>query len=50
MNKVEQIRKEIEKCYSEALERAKIFNADYWEGKADAYRNVLIQLDSLQGE
>ena len=50
MTDKEKIRKEIEKCYSDALERAKIFNTDYWEGKADAYRNVLLQLASLQGE
>jgi hypothetical protein len=32
---------EIENCYNECLKRAKIVDADYWNAKADAYRNVL---------
>ena len=42
---------EIEKCYSKCLERAKITDYDYWNGKADAYRNVLtILTTSLEVE
>ena len=36
---------EIEKCYNECLKRAKITDSDYWNAKADAYRNVLAILD-----
>lgn len=36
---------EIEKCYNECLKRAKIIDSDYWNAKADAYRNVLAILD-----
>lgn len=36
---------EIEKCYNESLKRAKIVDADYWNGHADAYRNLLTILD-----
>jgi len=36
---------EIEKCYNECLQRAKITDSDYWNAKADAYRNVLVILD-----
>lgn len=36
---------EIENCYNECIKRAEIVNADYWNGQADAYRNVLITLD-----
>ena len=32
---------EIEKCCNECLKRAKITDSDYWNTKADAYRNVL---------
>ena len=35
---------EIEKCYNECLKRAKVIEYDYWNAKADAYRNVLIIL------
>lgn len=35
---------EIEKCYNECLKRAKISDLDYWNAKADAYRNVLVIL------
>ena len=35
----------IEKCYNECLKRAKITDPDYWNAKADAYRNVLTILD-----
>ena len=37
---------EIEKCYNECLKRAKITDSDYWNAKADAYRNVLVSLDN----
>lgn len=33
---------EIEVCYNECLKRAKIIDSDYWNAKADAYRNVLV--------
>ena len=36
---------EIEKCYNECLKRAKVIDSDYWNTKADAYRNVLVILD-----
>lgn len=36
---------EIEKCYNECLKRAKVIDYDYWNAKADAYRNVLVILD-----
>ena len=36
---------EIEKCYNECLKRAKVIDSDYWNAKADAYRNVLVILD-----
>lgn len=40
---------EIEKCYNECLKRAKITDSDYWNAKADAYRNVLAILnDTLE--
>lgn len=39
---------EIEKCYNECLTRAKITDSDYWNAKADAYRNVLTILDNLE--
>ena len=35
----------IEKCYNECLKRAKIVDSDYWNAKADAYRNVLAILN-----
>ena len=37
---------EIEKYYNECLKRAKIIDSDYWNTKADAYRNVLVILDN----
>lgn len=37
---------EIENCYNECLKRAEIVEADYWNAKADAYRNVLVILDN----
>ena len=37
---------EIENCYNECIKRAKIVDADYWNAKADAYRNVLVILDN----
>ena len=40
---------EMEKCYNECLKRAKITDPDYWNAKADAYRNVLAILnDTLE--
>lgn len=36
---------EIEKCYNECLKRAKVIDSDYWNAKAEAYRNVLTILD-----
>lgn len=33
---------EIEKYYNECLKRAKVIDSDYWNAKADAYRNVLV--------
>lgn len=40
---------EIEKCYNECLKRAKITDSDYWNAKADAYRNVWVILnDTLE--
>ena len=40
---------EIEKCYNECLKRAKVIDYDYWNAKADAYRNVLVILyDTLE--
>ena len=40
---------EIEKYYNESLKRAKITDSDYWNAKADAYRNVLAILnDTLE--
>lgn len=37
---------EIETRYNECLKRAKIIDAEYWNGKADAYRDILVVLDS----
>ena len=39
---------EIEKLYNECLKRAKIIDAEYWNGKADAYRDVLVVLDTIE--
>ena len=36
---------EIEKCYNECLKRAKIVDADYWNGHVDAYSYMLAILD-----
>lgn len=36
---------EIEARYNESLKRAKIIDAEYWNAKADAYRNVLVIVD-----
>lgn len=38
----------IEARYNECLKRAKIIDAEYWNGKADAYRDVLVVLDTLE--
>lgn len=40
--------KSIEKRYNECLKRAKIIDAEYWGGRADAYRNMLVVLDELE--
>jgi hypothetical protein len=37
---------EIEKCYNECLKRAKTIDSEYWNAKADAYRNVLVILEN----
>lgn len=40
---------EIEKCYNECLKRvkiARIIDSNYWNTKAEAYRNVLVILDN----
>ena len=39
---------ELETRYNECLKRAKIINADYWNGCADAYRNMLVVFDTLE--
>lgn len=39
---------EIEARYNECLKRAKIIDAEYWNGKADAYRDMLVVLDTLE--
>ena len=39
---------EIETRYDECLKRAKIIDAEYWNGKADAYRDMLVILDTLE--
>lgn len=40
---------EIEKCYNECLKRTKVIDSDYWNAKADTYRNVLVILyDTLK--
>lgn len=38
---------EIEARYNECLKRAKIVDAEYWNGKADAFRDMLVVLDTL---
>ena len=38
---------EIEERYNECLKRAKITDSDYWNAKADAYRNVLTILNNI---
>ena len=39
---------EIETRYNECLKRAKIIDAEYWNGKADAYRDMLVVLNTLE--
>jgi hypothetical protein len=41
---------EIEARYNECLKRAKIIDAAYWNGKADAYRDMLAVLDSIEAK
>ena len=38
----------IEARYNECLQRAKIIDAEYWNGKADAYRDMLVVLNTLE--
>lgn len=38
----------IEARCNECLKRAKIIDAEYWNGKADAYRDMLVVLDTLE--
>lgn len=49
-NRIKKIRVEIEKAYEEAQERVKLVKDVYWEGKVDAYRNVLCVFDLMQEE
>ena len=37
----------VEARYNECLKRAKIVDAEYWNGKADAFRDMLVVLDTL---
>lgn len=48
----EKLKAEIEKRYDNMLERAKLDsdNANYWNGKAEAYRAIYDHIDSLQQE
>ena len=39
---------EIEARYNECLKRAKIIDDAYWNGKADAYRDMLSVLDTIE--
>ena len=48
LEKASIVKAEIEKRYNECLQRAKIVDADYWNGNADAYRNMLEFLDTLE--
>ena len=41
---MEKLYKKIESCRNECLKRAKITDKEYWEGKADAYLNVLTMI------
>lgn len=41
---------DIEKCYNESLKRAKIGFSEYWNGKADSYRNVLEIISNTVGK
>ena len=50
MTDKENFKAEIEKAYNEAQNRVKLVKDEYWEGKADAYRNVLCIFDSIQEE
>jgi hypothetical protein len=50
MTDKENFRDEIEKAYNEAQNRVKLVKDEYWEGKVDAYRNVLCIFDSMQEE
>ena len=47
MDKIAKIKAEIERRYNECLKRAKIVDADYWNGKADAYRDIIELHNSL---
>ena len=42
------IRVDVEIWFNESLRRAKITDTDYYNGKADAYRNVLTSIDEME--
>lgn len=48
----DKLKTELESIYDNMLKRIKIDkdNSDYWAGKADAYRNVIDTISSLQRE
>ena len=48
----EKLKTELESIYDNMLKRIKIDkdNSDYWAAKADAYRNVIVTITSLQQE
>jgi len=48
MNIIKTIKTEVERRYNEMLKRAKITDPDYWNGKADAYRDLLSFIDTLE--
>ena len=39
---------EFEARYNECLKRAKIIDDEYWNGKADAYRDILVVLNTIE--
>lgn len=48
----EKLKSDLESLYDNMLNRTKIDkdNSDYWAGKADAYRNVIDTITSIQQE
>ena len=42
------VMEDIEERYNECLRRAKIVDDEYWNGKADAYRDMLTILDTIE--